>query len=1149
VGKSGGTVSGYNYYIGIHFGVGHGPCDALLELRAGDLTAWSGAQTASGSIEINAPNLFGGQGREGGLFGTLDVMMGEASQQPNVYLTAQQGLPQPAYRGVMTLVYHGIDVPGGGLREAGVGTGAAFSPNFSLIPSASAAGGLIGANNPYPKPWAFKVRRAVKGWFGDAPWYAATAAIPLSSGAVGMNPAHILYEVITNPDWGMGYPAQQIDDASFRAAALQLFNEGFGLCLYWRRQDTIENFIQLLMDYIAGVLVSSPTTGLFQLNLIRGGYDPTTLPQFTADDVISLEEKEDSTITGCTNELVVRYYDPALKNAQSIIIQALGAIQAQGVVVSDVKQFPGIATADLAARVAQRELAAVSIPLKRIKIKFNRKLYTMVPGALFVLTFPDAEIASITFRVGEVDYGKLTDGSITVTAVQDNYSLPSDTYIQVQTTGWVIPSTKPAVPTVYHGFEAGYRDLVLENGAAAVAAMPAATGYLATAVGRPNGLQYSYAVASAPAPYTTFTAKVTAHFCPAATIQGALGLFDTACTFLELTDPALVSIGMAAMILDGSSFEIIRIDAFDSTSGIATIARGCADSVPATHGPGVRVFFYDQLLGTDNIEYTAGEVIEVCPLTNAGQGQLALALAPVITIAIVGRSELPYPPGAILVNGIRSDLLTAPQASPLVLTWASRNRLTQAETLIDATMGAVTPEAGTTYTITFLDSTFAPFLTVPLCPGATFTWSQDTSHTELYVEVQTVTPQGTSAQAQRSALITMAAYTAPPPPPPVPILSGGSSGTVDASEMPTVQMFLGVENLFIVWSYVFAVSASGVLITYYTSPDGLTWSTVADPHGDAGFPGASGEAVLTLSPACVRDGKIYAVEASQFWTSVGLDFAVKPWTEANDADGGALQTVNGAGYLNGQFLAWGDSHTTQQPVISASPDFATWTDYPVGLPYLPAENIFSDPMAIFWDPGRARYVIVSNWSNTTHTPAALAVRFYTSPDLLTFTELAAAGTPSAQVQATAQNGATLVAVGNAAHAGNPYAAAIWTSTDTGNTWTVRFPTVPVALTYFTTPGSGALEDVVFDGTAFVCAGYGYCGQSTDGIAWVMTATSVGVGAALYTNGAGAVMRVEESFYLTGNLDAFGSPLYASTPALYTSSDHGGSWVQQFGPAS
>lgn len=674
--QGGGQVTGYNYFMGIHFGLCHSLTpwpsatvhDGLFEIRGGDLTAWTGTQSSSGQIYINVPALFGGTQREGGLQGTLDVMMGDPTQGANAYLLAQQGAPQPGYRGITSLVYES---------------------------------GLVGSNNPYPKPWSFRVRRTTAGWAGGAPWYPTKAPITLSNGVVGQNPAHIVYECITNADWGMGYPSSQIDNTSFTAAADQLFSEGFGLCVLWNRSNSLQDFLQQIMDYIAGVLISSPTTGLFQLLLIRGGYDPSTLPVITVDNVDDLTEKEDSAISGCVNEMVITYFDPTIKNKQSVIVQALGAIQAQGVVVSTTKDYPGIATQDLAARVAQRELGAVSVPLKRIKIKTDRSAYQYVPGGLFVLNMNDAALNNVVFRIGEVDYGSITDGAIAITAVQDQFSLPTDTYLAPQTSGWVPPSNTPMAATIYHGFDAGYRDLFRAIGSTKLAALPAGDSYIAVAIARPNGLQFSYNLFTSAPPYSTFGDGGTDHFAPTATVLASLGDFDTSITLQSMIDKQLMLPG-AAVIIDGSSFEIVNVTAVDQTTGVATIARGCADTVPAPHSAGIRLFFTDGFLGSDSIAYTAAETIEAKPLTNSTGGQLPIASAPTLSIPLASRWELPYPPAFPTLNGTRWDLV-ATVTGAFTFGWRERNRITQADQLIDQTAATITPEPGTTYTLRAYD--------------------------------------------------------------------------------------------------------------------------------------------------------------------------------------------------------------------------------------------------------------------------------------------------------------------------------------------------------------------------------------------------------------------------------------------------------------
>ena len=166
---------GYRYKLGMHFGLCHGPVDAFQRVSADDRVAWTGSQTATGAITVDAPLLFGGDEKEGGIQGIAEVLMGDDSQGYSTYLQAKIGATIPAYRGILSLVW---------------------------------LGGLVCSNNPYLKPWSFRVKRILQGWSGGTAWYAAKAAI----GAEDMNPAHIIYECLTNRRWGMGYPADTIDE-------------------------------------------------------------------------------------------------------------------------------------------------------------------------------------------------------------------------------------------------------------------------------------------------------------------------------------------------------------------------------------------------------------------------------------------------------------------------------------------------------------------------------------------------------------------------------------------------------------------------------------------------------------------------------------------------------------------------------------------------------------------------------------------------------------------------------------------------------------------------------------------------------------------------------------------------------------------------
>lgn len=724
MGGKGGQTTGYRYYIGLHGGICHGPVDALLEIRGGNITIWSGAQTSSGSIYISAPNAYGGDDREGGVQGTLSVMMGEATQGANSYLQAVIGGLQSAYRGLLTVVYQG---------------------------------GLIASNSPYPKPWSFRVRRTTKGWDSDNPWYSSKAAITLSNGVVGMNPAHIVYETLTNRDWGMGYPTGIIDTATFQASADQLYTEGFGLCLMWLRTDTIENFLQSIMDYIGGVLVQSKTTGLFQLNLIRGNYNIGTLPVLTRDNLVELDSLETTTITGSTNEVVMTWFDPTSKTTKYTAVQALGAIQAQGVIVSANKDYPGIASADLAARVGQRDLRTTSVPLKRLKAKFDRNAFSFLPGDVFVFNFPDEQISSMVFRVGEVDYGTLSQGAISITAIQDVFALPDTSYVVSQTTNWTAPSNTPQPCPYFHGFEATYVECYKNLSSYDLSQLPNTAGYACMLNSRPNGLAQYYEVWTKVLP-ASFAHHGNDNFCPTGTIQSSVGPFDPSVTLLAGIDLDVVAIPCYGMIQDTKD-EIIYITALDPSTGIATIARGCIDTVPSAHAAGARLWLHQQYIGSDQVEYFSGETVDQRALSHTTSGgSLALGLAPDINVTIAGRQALPYPPAYMTVNGTRWDQQTE-ITGPLALTWRERNRITQQDQMIDNTQATVTPEAGTTYTITLSDGSGTPFYTATSVTGTSWTWpAPDDIHTQVGIKVTAVRSGLSSYQSQVTPAINRVGY-------------------------------------------------------------------------------------------------------------------------------------------------------------------------------------------------------------------------------------------------------------------------------------------------------------------------------------------------------------------------------------------------------
>ncbi|MCY1266015.1 putative phage tail protein [compost metagenome] len=661
MGMSKSVVIGHRYYMGIHVGIGRGPVNELVEWQAAGKTAFSGSVTSSQQISIDVPDLFGGEKKEGGLQGTLNVMMGEPTQVAPAKLASMLGGDVPGFRGIFTVFFDG----------------------------------LIGAMNPYLKPWKFRVRRTTAGWDGGA-WYPTKAKVELSAGAIhAMNPAHIIYECLTNREWGGGMARSRLNDAAFRAAADQLHAEGFGLCLRWNRQDSVSKFVQTVLDHIGATLYLSRFDGTFHLDLVRADYNPDDLPLFDEDSgLLGIDEDENAATAGAANELIIKWHDPIKNEARQWRERNLAGIQSDGQTLSTTMELIGLPTAELAGRVAVRELRQRSTGLKRFKVRLDRRGYAIQPGQPFRIRSLKRGINTLVVRAARFEDGTLADSTITVTAVQDVFGLPSTSISSGQPSGWVPPDPTPQAATSRRLVELTWRDLARTIDPANLALIDPTACYLAAQAVKPTALSLGYAlqtrVGAAP-----WVVQDDGDFCPSGLLVAALGPTDTAFTLSAGTDLDFVEVGGAALLGD----EIVRVDSFNPATLSGTLARGCVDTVPASHAAGARLWFIEDSGGADPTAYSPTVTVQARLLTQTSQGLLAEVLAPTDSLITAQRQGRPYPPAKLRISGSAAP---ASVTGDVVLTWAHRDRLLQADQLLDTEQGSVGPEAGTTYSARLL---------------------------------------------------------------------------------------------------------------------------------------------------------------------------------------------------------------------------------------------------------------------------------------------------------------------------------------------------------------------------------------------------------------------------------------------------------------
>ncbi len=735
---------GYKYLMSLHMGIGRG-VNEIAEIRVGGVTAIDTpiCITEGGQlVEINKPELFGGDTKEGGIQGPIYFYNGADDQELQPALASSVGtLPSiaatlggdvPSFRGVVTAWFDG----------------------------------LVCALNPYPKEWSFRVRRTTADWWGGICWYQWKATINLESNGKpikAMNGAHILYEINTNPEWGRGMPAALLDENSYIRAANQLCDEGFGLCLPWFRQEAIKEFIPVIINHIGAAQYVDRATGKMTMRLIRNDYVVNDLPLYTlSTGILRVEDDDSSGEETAFNEIIVKGFDPTTKETIGVRWQNNASIRALGEIISNTIEYKGIPTRDLLIRVAERE-AMIQLPLRRMTLYMDRRAWKIAPAMPFRISVPSKGIASMVVRAGEVTDDTLKSGEIIVKVVEDVFGMPDSTYYTPTISEWTPPSFTAVPSPETRLYEVNWRDYYRRSTEADRNAVDVGTSFIAELAKAPPGTQdqgFDIATRTGAESYTTY---INGGFTAYLTLDGEITALATTFT-VELADiPAFMVeyVEKMAVLIDDEQMELT---AFDEITGIGTVKRGVADTIPAVHLDGATVWLIDDELVSDGREFTDGETVYAKVLTRTSSDLLDLAEADEDMIEVNQRVFRPYPPGDVKVDGDSVYIVAGEHPEP-ILTWEHRDRIVQADMLIGHTEGSVGPEPGVTYNIRVYDGLDGVTLLSETDVGAVDTWTYDLAlqaadgnPTAVYFEVESVRDTLASQYRYRFYVVLLGGY-------------------------------------------------------------------------------------------------------------------------------------------------------------------------------------------------------------------------------------------------------------------------------------------------------------------------------------------------------------------------------------------------------
>lgn len=815
-GKSKKQTIGYKYFLGMHQVLCQGPIDKITRITVDDRVAWTGSSTG-GPITINKPELFGGESREGGVSGTIDIEMGGPSQNQNSYLVQKLGSLIPAYRGVVGAVFRQCYLGNNPylkawrfrgqrihVRQNGIAqwydAKAAIYPSVinpsetswrylaiarsdttnRSAPDFDDSSWPIGITPFGNRDWTFSDPRPANNGFREKPETMISAAnaywirtkinlarvpstlrieafidndavfyingtqvavlggpngnfytidisgeqlqagentfavrfvdrVASDSGnwmwfdwrlidltTVDMNPAHIIRECLTDPDWGLGYTDDDIDSASFTSAADTLHSEGLGISLLWDRQIELEQFINEIRKHIDAALYVSRQTGKFVLKLVRNDFDANELVHLNESNISRIDDPTRASFGELVNSVTVNYWDSSSGKDASLTVTDPAMVLTQGAVINTPLQYPGLSNARTASIVAQRDLRSLSTPGLKCTIYADSTAMGLNVGDPFKLSWSKWGVNQVVMRVANIAYGTGRKNQVRIEATQDTFDTPTTPVVTSSGSGWTDPSVPPSVVSgnLQLAFEIPYYELVQANTQSFIDGNLASNpeiGFVGAASARANAAINARMWTD---DGTGYEQVGTLDFCPTGQLASDITKTQTSFTLVNGLDLEEVQLGSHFQIGE----ELLRIDSIDITTGAITAGRGVLDTVPAEHAEGDFVFFWDAYEGFDPTEYVAGEEVgvKITPVSGSGVVNVDDAIEKVVLLQ--QRAHRPYPPGDFRVNG--DSYQNTAYSGELILTWAHRDKTQQTSgTLADHTAANIGPEVGTTYRV------------------------------------------------------------------------------------------------------------------------------------------------------------------------------------------------------------------------------------------------------------------------------------------------------------------------------------------------------------------------------------------------------------------------------------------------------------------
>lgn len=666
------VVTGYQYFSTLDLALALGPGVEFRKMWFGENLVWTGCNQCYNTININFPDLYGGSadGGRGGIAGEMVLYCGHFDQPHDPVLEAQISADISAYPGIAHVVFR----------------------NFWF------------GNSPQIDTINFELQ-----YFSNS--LELTNNRNVMPNCLDINPVECLFDILVT-GWGnLGFDPSLINVDGWREKGYQIWNENNGMSLLVGNPTDGTSLAKQILRQINGIVYEDSSTGFVELELLRNDYTIEELPVLSPSNVSEIRNYTKKLWSETNNVIRLKFtgrdsvkhiyeYDKIAVAKDSALLRYQGKERPVEITM------PGVYEGALANELAARELSNLNVPIYSCELTMNRTVPDIKPGSVFVLNWPEFGIVQMVMRVRKMGMGALENNSITLSVVQDEFSLDATVVATPDSSGFTPTVIVPVDIDTY---------VLME--------LPAFLDYnadLGTMPGRTRLMSFAIAPAYYSTGYDAYIEEgaedaqvlTLSPYSDFGRLADDIGRFDGWDT--GMLDELAIKDVPETVILEGGpdtryggGIFLIGEELFayegaandgDGNWTLHNVHRAYLDTDWSAHLTDHYVFFIDGQEGFFDDDSIPGEEQDIYLLDHTTAGTSSTDDAIVTSVTPVGRVERVVAPDYATANGSRTIWQEVSIDDVVVIDARARSRLDTNQTWYEDD-AASTAETGTTYSI------------------------------------------------------------------------------------------------------------------------------------------------------------------------------------------------------------------------------------------------------------------------------------------------------------------------------------------------------------------------------------------------------------------------------------------------------------------